>query len=311
MRHMVGFGKQKIAQRLGSILLSLTCVLGLVQVGAAGPANADTTSRWTIMNWDIDTLNDGGLGAAQSYGEMLNDLRDLAGEEVRNRYWETETVDDHYIELQIENNGDHFLSLYFRSSNLYLEGFTVRGQNYQFRDTPDSLMREFIRHYRAGNLAFDVLGYSSSYGELDAQGNRGNAHFTTADLYHYFYEMINFTAATQNNHRLRLANIIAATSEAVRSGWIRRRIQTVLHYGSHIDENGGRQTTLGGFGLALENNWSRLSRLAYRSRAGSANSSDYVNINGYSYQSLTDITLGNVPRRIPSLEGLLALGSSH
>ncbi|MFI7537330.1 ribosome-inactivating family protein [Streptosporangium sp. NPDC049376] len=308
---MVGFGKQKIAQRLGSILLSLACVLGLVQVGAAGPANADTTSRWTIMNWDIDTLNDGGLGAAQSYGEMLNRLRNLAGEEVRNRYWETETVDDHYIELQIENNGDHFLSLYFRSSNLYLEGFTVRGQNYQFRDTPDSLMREFIRHYRAGNLAFGVLGYSSSYGELDAQGNRGNAHFTTADLYHYFYEMINFTAATQNNHRLRLANIIAATSEAVRSGWIRRRIQTVLHYGSHIDENGGRQTTLGGFGLALENNWSRLSRLAYRSRVGSANSSDYVNINGYSYQSLTDITLGNVPRRIPSLEGLLALGSSH
>ncbi|MFD0886478.1 ribosome-inactivating family protein [Streptosporangium algeriense] len=308
---MVHSGTQKIAQRLGAVLLALACILGLTQAGAAGPAHADTTARWTIMRWDINSLNWGGLAAAQSYDNMLSELRNHAGEEVRNRYWQTETVSGHYIEMQVRDNDDHFLSLYFRSSNLYLDGFTVRGRNYRFSDAPSTLTTEFSRYYRTGNQLFENLRYSSTYPDLDAQGNRGNSNFEAASLYNYFRGMANFTAANQNDHRLRLANIVAATSEAVRFGWIQRRIETVIHYGGHIDENGGWQTTLGSFGLALENNWRRLSTLAYRSWTGSVNSSDYVNINDYSYQSLADITLGNTPRRVPSLEGLLALGSSR
>ncbi|MEU1734583.1 ribosome-inactivating family protein [Streptosporangium sp. NPDC020145] len=305
---MVNSGKQRIAQRLGAVLLALACILGLAPISSA---HADTTARWTVMTWDISTLLGSGLTAAQAYGRMLNTLRNHAGAPVRDAFWRTETVGNHYIELRVSNGTDHFLTLYFRSSNLYLEGFTVRGSNYEFSDTPSSLITEFVNFYPSGNHLFERLGYSSTYGELDGQGNRANSHFTALDLYHYFSDMQGFPHPNQSADRLRLANIVAATSEAVRIGWIQRRIQTVVRYGYHIDENGGRQTQLGGFGLALENNWSRLSRLAFRTLDRPVPSTGYVTIYGYTYQNLSDILGQTQPRRVPSLEALLALGTSR
>ncbi|GGS91415.1 MULTISPECIES: ribosome-inactivating family protein [Streptomyces] len=198
-----------------------------------------------------------------------------------------------FIEMRVINNNNnavpHQLSLYFRVENLYLEGFTTNGRNYRFTDPNQDLVTEFQNYYGApGGYLWQTLPYNGGYVDLGATAAvRGAAEWHSYNVTSYIDSMIatrdgNVWDATR---RRAMANIIAATSEAARIDWIRLRITMVIRHGAH-DDGQGRQTTLGGFGVALENNWGRLSHLAARELNGTLRPQDAVNIGGTWYENL-------------------------
>ncbi|MFD3554462.1 ribosome-inactivating family protein [Streptomyces goshikiensis] len=241
---------------------------------------------------------------------MLSELRRTAGHWVNGGLSDTETVPGHYIELQVRNGADHFLSLYFRSNNLYLDGFTVRGQNYRFSDAPTTLTSEFQRHWNS-NQIFTSVGYTGGYvgsAGLDTDGQRANSSVTAPSIFSTFMGMDGFTYQNRNQFRLRLAEVIMVTAEAARLGWIANRIETTIRDGSQWD--GERHaTTIGGFGIEMQTSWQDFSRLVHRLRAGTARPNDSVSINGRMYRTLDDVFYGR-GLNLPALGPLLAQGSA-
>ncbi|MGW3046138.1 ribosome-inactivating family protein [Kitasatospora sp. NPDC001159] len=284
----------------------LAALLGLIQLTAAPSARANTTETWTVMYWDITTLQQGGALAAQRYDDMVRELRQLTGYTVDADHGgvlgRTEAQVGRYIEIRITDNGNQFLSLFYRTNNLYLDGFRMAGSNYRFNDAQPELTRNF----GGGRQLFTTI-YSGSYqnGGLDVNNARANTSYIGPNLRNQFMGLTGFNYNTRENYRLNLANIVQATSEAARFGWIQNRISNTIRNGGENDGNGW-QTTLGAFGIALENRWAPLTRLAFRSMNGGAG--DPVEVDGRIYRNLTDMMMADPPRR-PRISYLLGLGS--
>jgi Ribosome inactivating protein len=287
-------------------LAVLATLLGLLQLTVATPAGATTSRIWTVMSWDITSLQQGGPLAAQRYDDMLRELRQLAGYTVDASHGgvlgRTEAETGRYIEVQVTDNGNQFLSLFYRTDNLYLDGFRIGGANYRFSDAQSHL----VRNYGNGRQLFTTI-FAGSYqnGGLDSENRRGSTSYTAQNLRNQFVGLTGFNYNNRNNYRLNLANIVQATSEAARFGWIQNRISNTVRNGGENDGYGW-QTTLGSFGLALENRWAPLTRLAFQTRNGSTG--DPVVVDGRSYSSLTDMMMANPPQR-PRISYLLGLGS--
>ncbi|WP_284582048.1 ribosome-inactivating family protein [Streptomyces sp. 2P-4] len=291
-------------RRLGVLLLALLATCSLVNINAT-PAHADTSNRWTTMEWDITELAWGTADedAGRMYRRMIDEFRGHAAHrigDVQELMPTRQTAQ--YLELRVINRNDsptHRLSLYFRLDTLYLEGFTTNGQNFRFSEPSTTLVTEFRNHYRQGNLLFTNLPYTGSYLDLANDSVRGAAPFQAHNVMSYINSMI---ATTEHNmddttRRRAIANVIAMTSEAIRIGWIERRIDHTISFGEAYDGQ-AHQTTLGGFGVSLENNWRRLSILAHRDIAGTRRPQDAVNIGGTLYQTLNHI-LGGAPSDTP------------
>lgn len=287
-------------------LAAFAVLLGLFQLIVASPARANTSQVWTVMNWDITSLQQGGPLAAQRYDDMLRELRNLVGARVDTAHGgvlaRTEGQTGRYVEIRVTDGGDQFLSLFYRTDNLYLDGFRIAGANYQFRDAPSALRRGFGN----GDQLFTTI-YGGHYGNggLDANGVRGNTSFDARNLRNQFVALRQFTFGNRNNYNLHLANIIQATSEAARFGWIQNRISNTIRNGGENDGYGW-QTTLGAFGMELENRWAPMTRLAFQTMNGGIGTP--VTVHGQRYENLTEIMQGNPPAR-PGLGYLLGLGS--
>ncbi|MFF5393346.1 ribosome-inactivating family protein [Streptomyces sp. NPDC013012] len=292
-------------KRSRAALALVAALLGLFQLIVASPARANTSQIWTVMYWDITSLQQGGPLAAQRYDDMLRELRRHVDSRPANQQGgflaRTEAQTGRYVEIRVTDSGDQFLSLFYRTDNLYLDGFRIAGSNYQFRDAPSALRRNY-----GGNQLFTTI-YGGHYGNggLDAQNVRGNTSFMAHNLRNQFVGLRSFSYGTRNDYTLHLANIVQATSEAARFGWIQNRISNTIRNGGEHDGYGW-QTTLGGFGTALENRWSDLSRLAFQTQNGG--NGNPVTVGGQTYNNLTDMQHGNPPAR-PALAYLMGLGS--
>ncbi|QCX73876.1 Ribosome inactivating protein [Streptomyces sp. YIM 121038] len=298
---------RRAGRRLSALCFALLATCTLVNAGGT-PAHADTSEMWTKRVWDISDLAraqragaEGTLGGANSHAVMVGELRRISSHPFVNGVRESMPEGTgRYIELQIHDetaSPSHRLSLYLRADNLYLDGFTVNGQNYRFNDAPAALTTGLHNAYNGrGNLLFRTLPYSGHYADLANAEARGAASFEPSSLYAHLSEMMYLDENHWNSSRVRraIANVIAATSEAARFGWIENRIYFSLLQGGQTDgdNSGVRYSNLGSFGVSLENNWARLSRLAHREANGNLLDSDAVTINNTRYQNLAHLRNG-------------------
>ncbi|MEU7226122.1 ribosome-inactivating family protein [Streptomyces chrestomyceticus] len=306
---------RRVGRRLGVLLLALLATCGLLNANSA-PAHADTgNSRWTVIPWYVSDL-DGEMrtpeGAAR-YRDFITSLRTWAGHQINNqnvdrRLWETETIQNHFIEVQVwtgPNQDQLHLTLYFRTNDLYLVGFGANSQRWQFGDAGgdrSALARAWRDQYNQAGR-FNDLGYDENYNSLDPNRERGDMVYTPWYLHNQLMSFQGINRQTANNYRLRLAYIAQATAEAARTPWIFNRIHETIRDGeSSGDDSGRRYTYVGSFGMALENQWSNLSRLIYRVMRGQR--VDPVDVDGRRYRNIDDIVLGDPTR--PQIGALLA-----
>ncbi|WP_030022359.1 ribosome-inactivating family protein [Streptomyces monomycini] len=287
-----------VGRRIGVLCLALFAACGLLN-GNATPAHADTTQPWTVIEWDITGMKGktASPGAASNYRAMVARLRDISSHQILNDVRESMPQGTgRYIEVRVRDRGaatQHRLSLYLRADNLYLDGFTVQGQNYSFREAPREMVTGFSRFYRnQGNMLFDVLPYTGHYRDLAESQARSEASYDASHMFQYLDTMTGLTENNWYGARSHIAFVIGATSEAARFGWIENRIARSIHAGSDYDGEGS-YSFIGGFGVDLENNWERLSRIVH---AGMNNESlpaaQHARIAGRIYANLHEIQYG-------------------
>ncbi len=306
---------RRVGRRLGVLCLALlaTCVLVNADVT---PARADTTQPWTTIEWDITGMKNkvASPGAASTYRAMIARLRDISSHQILNEVRDSmEQGTGRYIEVRVRDRSEanqHRLSLYFRADNLYLDGFTVVGQNYRFNNAPAELVTGFTQHYNnQGNMLFRTLPYSNHYRDLASDTARGDARYAATNVHGYLNVMAELTPGNWHEARPEIAYIIGATAEAARFGWIENRIGRSIGAGSDNDGQ-GYYANIGGFGVDLENNWSRLSHIVHQGmRNETVPRAQHALINGRRYASLQEIQYGTVQdnRNGPGLTPLLAL----
>ncbi|MEU6972746.1 ribosome-inactivating family protein [Kitasatospora aureofaciens] len=299
------------SKRLMALLLSFIALFSVAQIEAAPPAKAATSSPWSVITWDITGLAGGGTRPAANYRSMIRQIRELSGSSIATDMARTTSATERYIEIMVTDFNDpinhHRLSLYLRLDNLYLDGFTVSGENYQFSDAPNYLNTRFHNQYPRSNPLFNILPYSSHYSDLASPETRGNQHFSGPSFYYYVSTLFGVSGGSVNQVRTHLAAMIGATSEAARFGWIENRIANSVANGQDFD-GVGYYDYIGGFGADLENSWDELSRLVYREQQGNLPVPS-VTVNDRVYRRISDIVNGraDTPRLIP----FLTHGSAH
>ncbi|MEF3119502.1 ribosome-inactivating family protein [Streptomyces chrestomyceticus] len=302
---------RRIGRRLGVLFLAFAATCGLL-TGAAAPAQADTSVRWTEIDWEIGDYYEPDNSAAaerrrRAYQDLINRLRQAGGHRMPNMgddLMDTPTqVMNRYIEVRVRNTGNADswpVSLYFSADNLYLHGFAAGGRRWQFSDTPRLLTTEYTARYGSAPM-FTNLGYSGNYNHLDSSGRRGSRSYDAQSLYRALTNLRYVSTSTANNYRQDLAYIIGATSEAARFGWIERRISAVIEHG--YDYAGGEYAThLGNFGLELQTHWSALSALVHRSLRGAQVTPVRVDNRVFrTWRNVTDGEATSTPRVAPFL----------
>ncbi|MFF4321174.1 ribosome-inactivating family protein [Streptomyces sp. NPDC001568] len=310
---------RRAGRRLGTVFLAFLATCALVTVGAT-PAHAETSKQYTVLDWyvyGLDTGNGGDMGAdrAVRYRDFIAQLRAAAGHRMDGangddmRDTPTRTNTNRVIEARVwtnENGGAprSHLKLYFSVDNLYLLGFTSRGQHWMFQPDTNPAFPLAGEVQRGQGLEhaplFQSLGYRGNYDSLDPHGFRRDFSYTAASMHMTMQFLNNFTAANRPSAPSELAYLIGATSEAARFGWIEHRIAAALNRG-YDDTDPNRPSHLGNFGLTLQTQWAALSRVAHRTVNGGTVAP--VNIDGRTYDNFTQIRLGTggVPRLAPFL----------
>ncbi|MFD8525503.1 ribosome-inactivating family protein [Streptomyces capillispiralis] len=304
---------RRAGRRLTALCLALLATCALVNADAT-PAHADTTNPWTVIEWDITGMRGASASANASsrYRAMITRLRDISSHQIVNEVRDSMPAGTgRYIEVRVRDRGEsnqYRLSLYFRADNLYLDGFTVVGQNYRFSDAPAALVTGFTRHYNnQGNMLFRSLPYTGHYSDLATDQTRADARYSPSSLQSYLNAVSQLTPGNWYERAPELAFIINATSEAARFGWIENRIARSIGAGSDYDGQ-NYVSHLGPFGVDLQRNWARLSRLVHRSINNTLTPGDAVTVNNRRYANLEEMRYGTTGR--PSLMPFLALSGA-
>ncbi|MEV7127658.1 ribosome-inactivating family protein [Streptomyces sp. NPDC093260] len=304
--------------RLAAVLvIALAFVLGLVP---AQSAHAASTNEYNRVYWNVTNFDAVSTQAGNNYQTMIDGIRDIAGQNwtTVDHVQRTTTAPDRLIEVQVQDNGDlanpHRLSLFFWAHNLYLIGISSEGRNYAFRDVPAGELRSAERIMRRQPWTRDFQTFSpftftgryTGNQGLDPSTTRGNLRLDMPNLGGSL-RRLGRLASTSNTQQVRndLTTVIAATAEASRFGWISQRVRQILSVGADYDSN-GPQTTLGSFGVGMENNWSAMTTWVRNSSAGSDPSWFHID-NGPGYRSARDMMELSGER---SMHYFLGLGSA-
>ncbi|MEW2373909.1 ribosome-inactivating family protein [Streptomyces sp. NPDC006656] len=298
-------------RRLGILCLALFAACGLL-TGTAKPAHADTSQRWTVINWDTtgyETYVPPGAGTnasnnnARSYEAVIERLRSTVSHPIP--YAPAGILDsqerqtDNITEIRIWRNGRHDVSLYYGNNNLYLLGFSVDGAHWRFSDTGSFLAREWQNASPPGTPLplFQSLGYSGNYNSLDSARDRQYFSLNSVDITAALQGLRDIRTSNANDARRRLAAIIGFTSEAARFGYIQRRTASIIQYGrATTGPNAARDQYMGRFGMEIQYQWSRLSQIVHQSMIG--HPTNPVAIDGQTFRNVTDISEYNSDRRI-------------
>ncbi|MFJ8694272.1 ribosome-inactivating family protein [Streptomyces roseolilacinus] len=304
---------RSFGRRLGVLCLALFAACSLL-TGNAGPAHADTTQRWTVIDYNMTNYdrhfpepNGETRANANRYRYMVEALRELGSHPLayaeEGMRQSPQELNSNIIEMRIWRNFRSDVALYFSANNLYLLGFSVDGAHWQFSDTGPTLAREMQNHYGGPLPLFQSLGYTGHYRQLDPQQTRGNFRYSSENLNNAVQRLRQVRSGNTRDYRSDLAAVIGATAEAARFGWIQRRIQTVIEQGyDHTDPNYPQH--LGNFGVDLQNEWSSLSRLTHRSLEGASTSP--VTVDHRTYSTWQQISRGSSGPRIAPFISLYA-----
>ncbi|MFJ3505701.1 ribosome-inactivating family protein [Streptomyces sp. NPDC090135] len=324
---------RRTGRQLAVLLLALVSTFSVLFGAAAPKANAETSERFTTINWYIDRYG-ASLSSPQSrdnmdgYNAMVNALRNASGHQmpgVSNSpgYMDTPTRTNSNRVIRVlvwshQADGPHaHLALYFNVDNLYFLGFSAHGQHYRIVPRANQANRAYTNHLpeeirHAYGLAtaplFNQITGDGSYGQMSASEEwRGAQIYTPYMIYERAETLRLATPETRNSTQVNqaMAYMIQATSEAARTGWIQGRIAASIYQGGDYSEQGA-PANLGPFGTDLELYWSHLSRMAHNTAAGRPDPG--VTINNRTYRTVTDLGLWE-PNR-PRLTPFLALYAS-
>ncbi|MFF9060872.1 ribosome-inactivating family protein [Streptomyces sp. NPDC014882] len=297
----------------------MTAACGLLNGVTAPQAHANTSERWTDIDWhmeDYDEPRGGSAAARQSryYQDVVNRMRQLASQEmagvqgqpglydttvargrttnrvIRVLLWSNQATDRNPTGAQRAD-----VALYYSVDNLYLMGFSVHGLHYRINASYSAHLAEEIRVHERMRVAPLVREINSdgSYASLAAGPEwRGAEPYTASRFMIHWRALEAATPSSMNSSPVRraLAYFIGATAEATRFGWIQNRIANVLTYNEdRTDPNGPAH--IGRFGTDLQNNWNTLSTLAHQSARG--NRTTPVNIDERIYRNLWEIWDGD------------------
>ncbi|GGZ39118.1 hypothetical protein GCM10010387_36510 [Streptomyces inusitatus] len=270
----------------------LTPVLTAAPARAQPPVYGFRAHRWDVT--DIVGLTHPGL-AANAFRHFLDDIHRSIGTptpvaNVRH----TEPIGNNLIEIQVidrNQSHQHRLTLYLWADNLYLIGIRAQPDRnrpsrfYAFRDMVANgdarRARDILRHvFNDPNVEFQSLAFGSRYsgsGQLDPGERRQNLGLTIQSMAAAI-AVLTGLSSTNDVPAVRDAfiRIIAATSESFRFGWMARRIETIMRYGSILEDNGMYSSTLGEYGVELQRDWAALSLWAANSTRGADPSWFYV-----------------------------------
>ncbi|GCD33964.1 hypothetical protein OEIGOIKO_01688 [Streptomyces chrestomyceticus JCM 4735] len=308
---------RRAGRRLGTLLLTLLATCILVTAGTA-PAQAETSQRYTVIDWHMEGYDDTGSGGnagadrANRYRQMVARLRAASGHEMTGAdspaMMDTPVRRDtnRVIEVRVWTNeydgpSECHVKLYFSVDDMYLLGFTVRGQHWQFSDTTLPLAHEVQQHYGMTNAPiFTSLRYRGNYPTLDPDNERRNFGYESDTLRRRMLDLSYLTEARRLAHRGNLAYIIGATAEAARFGWIENRIAAAIEL-RYDPSDPNHPAHLGNFGVGLQTQWSALSRVAHQTVHG-GNAAPVI-VDGRRYLNITQMRLGTggVPRLAPFL----------
>ncbi|MET9549234.1 ribosome-inactivating family protein [Streptomyces sp. NPDC006627] len=316
--------------RIGAAVLALPA-LGTLQGLAAPQAYAATNALWTKLDWRMEGYQrERGTSAATrqstNYRYVVDQLRaltsqEMAGTQGRPGLYDT-SVRSHQprtnrviqILLWSDDTGAsrNDVNLYFSVDDLYLMGFTSRGQHYRFdAGYTHHLADSLGRASSTPPPLVHVMESTGSYATLNADPLwRGEQEYTAHNFLRHLNELRNARPNNMNSNGVTraLAFFIGATSEAARfGGFIQERICNVLIYDEDRSYN-DRPAHLGGFGTALQNNWHTLSALAHRNLQGLE--AEPVGIDGRHFRNVEDIlngAHGGGPRIAPFI-GILGSG---
>ncbi|MEU4205672.1 ribosome-inactivating family protein [Streptomyces sp. NPDC045470] len=313
----------RFGRRLGILCLALFAACSLL-TGNAKPAYAETTQRWTVMDFNMSNylryqtpgqVTPETSANARRYRYMVDQLRELASHPLTyadaGMAQSPRELNSNIIEMRIWDNFRSDIALYFSASNLYLLGFAVDGVHWRFSDTPSSLARELQAHYGGPLPLFNNLGYTGRYRDLDPGEDRGNFRYTSERFANAMQSLRHVRDGDTRRYRGDIAAVIGATSEAARFGWIQRRIDTVILNGRDPQSDGTVQN-LGNFGVGLENAWSSLSRAVHESLRGETTRP--VTVDHRTYRNWTDVSRGvgdnqSIAPRIAPFISLYASGN--
>lgn len=326
---------RRTGKQLAVLLLALVSACSVLFGAAAPKANAETSQRFTTINWHLYAYGDpnGSSRARDSYDDynaMVNALRNAAGHQMPNvdqssAYMDTPTRTNSNRVIRVlvwtteaDGNRAH-LALYFNVDNLYFLGFSAHGQHYRIVPRPNQADRAYTNHLpeelrRASTPVpptaplFNQITGDGSYAQMSAPPEwRGAQPYDRTTIYQ---QVQNLTNATSNNHNSTTVNramayIIGATAEAARIGWIQNRVaQSIFAGRDGTDPNSPAH--IGAFGTDLETSWSDLSRMAHRTARNVTDPG--VTIDGRVYRNVYD--LGIPDNRRPRLTPFLALYAS-
>ncbi|WCD83698.1 hypothetical protein KPP03845_100017 [Streptomyces xanthophaeus] len=297
--------------RLGILCLALFAACGLL-TGTAKPAHADTSQRWTVIDWDTTGYETcvpagGGTNAsnnnARSYEAVIERFRSTVSHPIP--YAPAGILDsqerqtNNITQIRILRNGRHDVSLYFGNNNLYLLGFSVDGAHWRFSDTGSQLAREWQNASPPGTPLplFQSLGYDGNYNSLDSGRDRQHFSLNSVDITATLQDLREIRTSNANSYRRHLAAIIGFTAEAASFGYIQRRVASVIQYGRAMTgPNADRTHRMGRFGMDIQYQWSRLSQIVHQSMMG--NTPIPVTIDGQTFRNVTEIGEYNSDRRL-------------
>ncbi|MFD3330338.1 ribosome-inactivating family protein [Streptomyces sp. NPDC058701] len=326
---------RRTGRQLAALLLALVSAFSMLFGAAAPKAHAETSQRFTTIDWHIDRYG-APVNSAQSrdnmddYNAMVNALRNASGHQmpgVSNSpgYMDTPTRTNSNRVIRVlvwshQADGPRaHLALYFNVDNLYFLGFSAHGQHYRIVPRANQADRAYTNHLpeelrRASNPVpptvplFNQITGDGSYAQMSASETwRGAQEYTPHMIYQRAETLRLVTPETRNSTQVNqaMAYMIQATSEAARTGWIQGRIASSIYQGGDYSEPGA-PANLGPFGTDLELQWSHLSRMAHNTAAGRPDAG--VTINNRTYRTVTDLGLWE-PNR-PRLTPFLALYAS-
>ncbi|MFH8788229.1 ribosome-inactivating family protein [Streptomyces roseoverticillatus] len=306
---------KRLGRRLGALLLSVLATCTLVQVTSTAPAQAFPANWWGREDWDVTGMSEGDPAAGSYYSRMVDGIRRKASTGGNTPgIFRTGNDGRNYIEVMVWDHQDkqnpHRISLYIRASNLYLDGFTIEGRNYRFKESPNAMIEGFSMAHPEGDQHWQMLDYTGDYTSGGLQANdktRGSISYKPQSLKKDLTKLTGIRGAGNDpDIKKSLASIIGATSESARFGWIQTRIATTLTRGGM--PNGAH--TIEPWGAELENNWSKLSKLVNNLENGRPGNPVSIRIGGDvdTYATLRDITDGDQGK--PRLTPLLTLGSA-
>ncbi|MFD0123832.1 ribosome-inactivating family protein [Streptomyces virginiae] len=259
---------RRTGKQLAVLLLALVSACSVLFGAAAPKANAETSERFTTIDWHIDRYG-ADLGSPQArsnqddYNAMVNALRNASGHQMAGvsnspGYMDTPTRTNTNRVIRVlvwshQADGPHaHLALYFNVDNLYFLGFSAHGQHYRIVPRANQAASAYTNHLpeelrlgfrpvRPTAPLFNEITGNGSYAQMSAPDEwRAAQEYTPYMVYQRAETLRTVTPETRNSVEVNqaMAYLIGATAEAARFGWIQNRVAQSIRWGGDPGETG-------------------------------------------------------------------------